>query len=296
MMSRMRESLSSYILLSPWLLTLGAFWLYPLVYALYISFTNVTTLTGASSWVGLANYSAVFGDPIFWTALRNTCVFAAGTVPVTTALALALAVALNSAQTRWKDTFRAVVFVPTVTSLVVISLIFTNLYAQNGQLNALLSYVHLPFPERGWLLEPSTALFSIMAMDVWMSVGYYAVLFLAGLQAIPRDLYESAELSAAGAWMQFRTITLPLLKPTMLFVVVINTIKSFQVFVEIYVMTKGGPLPLEGTTTTLVYEVYRNAFEKTDSMGYASALAYVLFMFLLVISLLQMRFLRSPAK
>ena len=165
MTSSYRRSLSSYLLLSPWLLTLGIFWLYPLLYALYISFTKVTTLSGTSSWVGFDNYTAVFSDRLFWIALRNTCVFAAGTVPITTALALALAVALNSAQTRWKDTFRAVVFVPTVTSLVVISLIFTNLYAQNGQLNALLSFLHLPFPERGWLLEPSTALLSIMAMD-----------------------------------------------------------------------------------------------------------------------------------
>jgi multiple sugar transport system permease protein len=175
-------------------------------------------------------------------------------------------------------------------------LIFTNLYARDGQLNALLGLLKLPYPERGWLLEPSTALLSVMAMDVWMSVGYYAVLFLAGLQAIPKDLYEAAELSAASAWMQFRRITLPLLKPTMMFVLVINTIKSFQVFVEIYVMTKGGPLPLEGTTTTLVYEVYKNAFEKTDSLGYASAFAFVLFVFLLSLSLVQIRFFRGTAK
>ncbi|MFM7775411.1 MAG: carbohydrate ABC transporter permease [Candidatus Kapaibacterium sp.] len=292
MNARFRTIASTYGLLSPWILTLSIFWLYPLGYALYISFTKVITLSGESEWVGLANYAAVFNDRLFFVALQNTVVFALGTVPLTTVLALTLAVTLNSARTRWKDVFRAVAFVPTVTSIVVISLIFTNLYAHDGQINALLKLLDVPYPERGWLLEPSTALVSVMAMDVWMSVGYYAVLFLAGLQAIPTDLYEAAELSAAGAWTQFRRITLPLLKPTMMFVLVINTIKSFQVFVEIYVMTKGGPLPLEGTTTTLVYEVYKNAFEKTDSLGYASAFAFVMFLLLLLLSLVQARYFR----
>ncbi|MFN5865525.1 MAG: carbohydrate ABC transporter permease, partial [Candidatus Kapaibacterium sp.] len=138
MKARFREILSTYGLLSPWLLTLGIFWLYPLGYALYISFTKIVTLTGQSTWVGLSNYKAVFSDRLFWVAVQNTCVFAIGTVPVTTVLALAFAVTLNSAQTRWKDALRAVAFVPTVTSIVVISLIFTNLYARDGQLNALL--------------------------------------------------------------------------------------------------------------------------------------------------------------
>jgi multiple sugar transport system permease protein len=131
-----------------------------------------------------------------------------------------------------------------------------------------------------------------MAMDVWISAGYYMVLFLAGMEAIPKDLYESAELIGANAWQQFRRITLPLLRPTLLFVVVINSIKSFQVFVEVYVMTKGGPL---GATSTLVYEVYHQAFEQSDSMGYASAIAYLIFLILMVVSLLQMRFFKGRA-
>ncbi len=287
-----REWRHSSVLLSPWILSLSIFWMYPLLYALYISFTRYYTLSARAEWVGLENYVAVFRDPLFYKAFSNTCIFAFGTVPVTTAAALALALALNRPSTRWKSFFRATYFVPTVTSLVVISLIFSNLYARDGQLNALLALLHLPTVQRGWLLEPTTALPAIMMMDVWMSVGYYTVLFLAGLQAIPSDLYEAAELAAANAWTQFRRITLPLLRPTLLFVVVMNSIKSFQIFVEVYVMTKGGPLPLEGTTTTLVYEVYRNAFEKTDMLGYASAFAYIMFFFLLILSLLQVRFLQ----
>jgi multiple sugar transport system permease protein len=148
----------------------------------------------------------------------------------------------------------------------------------------------LPFPVDGWLLSPSTALPAIMAMDVWISAGYYMVLFLAGMEAIPKDLYESAELVGASPRQQFFQITLPLLRPTLLFVIVINSIKSFQVFVEVYVMTKGGPL---GATSTLVYEVYHQAFEQSDSMGYASAVAFLIFVTLMTVSLFQLRFLKG---
>jgi multiple sugar transport system permease protein len=171
----------------------------------------------------------------------------------------------------------------------VLSLIFTNLYARDGYVNGLLALAGLPHPENGWLLTQGTALPAIMAMDVWISTGYYMVLFLAAMEAVPRDLYENAELSGASKWQQFRLITLPLIKPTLLFVLVINTIKSFQIFVEVYVMTKGGPL---GATTTLVYSVYQQAFEQGDRMGFASALSWVIFAIIMVFSLLQMRLLR----
>lgn len=187
---------------------------------------------------------------------------------------------------------RSSYFLPSVTSLVVIALIFTNLYARDGYVNALCAMMGLPHPENGWLLTEGTALPAIMAMDVWISTGYYMVLFMAGMESIPKDLYESAELNGATKWQQFWKITLPMLRPTLLFVIVINSIKSFQIFVEVYVMTKGGPL---GATSTLVYEVYHQAFEQSDMMGYASALAYVIFVILLVMSFLQMRLLKERA-
>lgn len=286
-----REHLYGYTQLLPWIITFAVFWLYPLAYALYLSFTQYSTLSNTATWIGFDNYVAVFHDTLFWKAIINTTIFTFGTVPVTTTLALLLAVLLNKKYVRFVSFFRAAYFMPTVTSLVVIALIFTNLYAKDGYVNVLFNMIGLPHPEKyGWLQEPTTALGSIMAMDVWMSVGYYMVLFLAGLQTIPNDLYEAAELAGASAFTQFKKITLPLLRPTILFVVVINSIKSFQIFVEIYIMTKGGPL--EGTTTTLVYEVYRNAFGSTDSMGYASALAYIIFAILLALSLLQMKILK----
>ncbi|MBX3043458.1 MAG: sugar ABC transporter permease [Candidatus Kapabacteria bacterium] len=285
-----RSRLNTSVMLMPWIATFAIFWLYPLIYAAYLSLTDYNTLTGLADFKGFGNYTAIFSDDVFWKALSNTMIFTFGTVPVTTSLALLLAVFLNSKMTRFKEFFRASYFMPTVTSLVVISLIFTNLYSKDGYVNALLSILNLPYAERGWLLEPGTALFSIMAMDVWMATGYYMVLFLAGMQSIPNDLYESARLSGASISRMFFSITLPLLKPTLLFILVINTIKSFQIFVEIFVMTKGGPL---NATTTLVYQIFVNAFERSDKMGYASALAFVLFFILIIFSLLQMRFLRE---
>ncbi len=276
-------------LLLPWVITFAVFWLYPLIYASYLSLTEYSTLSNEARLIGFENYSRMLSDELFWQALSNTAIFTFGTVPVTTAIALLLASILNDKYTKLRGVFRASYFIPSVTSLVVISLIFTNLYSQNGYINFILSKLNLPFPERGWLQEPQTALFSIMAMDVWMAVGYYMVLFLAGMQTIPSDLYDAAELAGASAWQKFWRITFHMLRPTLLFVVVINTIKSFQVFVEIYVMTKGGPL---GTTTTIVYMIYDNAFSKSDSMGYAAAVAYVLFIILILFSFLQMKLLK----
>ena len=293
MANRLREHVHTATLLLPWIITLCVFWLYPLGYALALSFAKYGTLTNEISWIGWQNYRDVFASETFWTALRNTTVFTFGTVPITTALAILLAVILQrraATTPRLASVLRASYFMPSVTSLVVIALIFTNLYARDGYVNALLGMMGIDGPQRGWLLTQSTALPAIMAMDVWISVGYYMVLVLAGLEAIPRDLYESASLSGATPRQQFWRITLPMLRPTLLFIVVINTIKSFQMFVEVYVMTKGGPL---GATTTLVYEVYVQAFEQSDRMGYASALAYVVFVILLMMSLFQMRLLRT---
>jgi multiple sugar transport system permease protein len=285
-----REISRTLTLLSPWLLTFAVFWLYPLLYALYMSFTKYSTLTNTAKFIGFENYIKIFNDYFFWKAFTNTAIFTLGTVPVTTTLALALAVMLNSKLVRGVAFFRAAYFLPSVTSLVVIALIFTNLYSKDGYINALVQMLGFEGSARGFLLTPSTALASIMAMDIWIATGYYMVLFLAGLQTIPADLYEAARLAGASAWQQFKLITLPLIRPTMLFVVVINSIKSFQIFVEIYVMTKGGPLH---STTTLVYQVFVNAFEKADMMGYASALAYIVFVIILTFSLIQMKVLKA---
>lgn len=278
----------TWLFLSPWLITLLVFWVYPLLHSLYLSFSEYKTLSNEATWVGLANYERLLADEVFWKALANTLIFVVGTIPFTTIFAIVLAVMLNR-NIAWKSFYRSAYFIPSVTTLVVLSLIFTNLYAYDGYINGLLKIVGIPFPKDGWLMNTGTALPAIMAMDVWIATGYYTILILAALQAIPKELYEAAEIDGASRRQQFFKVTLPGLRPMLLFVIVINTIRSFQVFTEIYVMTKGGPS--NNATTTLVYEVYRNAFDRTDTMGYASAIAYVTFILILGVSLIQMKLL-----
>jgi multiple sugar transport system permease protein len=173
--------------------------------------------------------------------------------------------------------------------MVVIALIFSNLFARGGYIHLLAQMAGLHPPENGFLLSTKTALPAIMAMDIWMASGYYMLLFLGGLQTIPTELYEAARISGASRWQRFRYITLPMLKPVTLFIIVINSIKSFQVFVEIFVMTKGGPL---NATFTGVYFVYETGLRQFD-FGYASAAAYVLFAIIALASVIQFKMLKT---
>jgi multiple sugar transport system permease protein len=270
--------------LLPWLITLILFWLYPLLHSFYLSLTDYELLARDSHFVGLANYFNLFRDPDFRKALANTAIFVIGTIPFTTLFALGLALLVNR-RIRGVEIFRSAYFIPSITSLVVIALIFTNLYSRGGYLTMLCDLVGIPTPERGFLFSETTALPAIMAMDVWIASGYYMLLFLAGLKSIPTEQYEAAEIDGASAWSSFLNITLPQLRPIALYVVLINTIKSFQVFVEVFVMTKGGPL---NSTLTAVYFVYDRGLHRFD-MGYASAAAYILFVLIMIFALIQMR-------
>lgn len=278
---------TTFLFLLPWFLILIFFWLFPIIYSLILSFTEYNVLTGEAKWIGLSNYFELFKDPDFWVALKNTMIFVVGTIPFTTIFALILAVLINQ-KIPLKSLFRAGFFIPSITSMVVIALIFTNLYAKDGYINFLFNLIGLPTPEKGWLLSEKTALFSIMAMDIWMATGYYMLLFLAALQAIPLELYQVSDIFGASFWQKLWHVTLPHLRPMTLFIILINTIKSFQIFVEIFIMTKGGPL---NSTQTLVYLVYEQGLHKFR-MGYASAIAYVLFFIILVFSLIQMKLFR----
>ncbi|MBI3871905.1 MAG: sugar ABC transporter permease [candidate division Zixibacteria bacterium] len=281
-----KRDAAAWLLVSPWVVTLLVFWAYPLAYALAVAFANLDIFSGQWRWVGIANFSAVLTNPDFSTALWHTVIFTAGTVPVTTALAIVVALALNR-RLPGRAFFRAGFFAPTLTATVVIALVFMHLYAQGGYLYRLAEVIGLPVPDRGFLFEQKTALLSVMVMDVWVSVGYYALLFLAGLQAIPAELVEDAILHGAGAWQRFWAITWPYLRPTLLYAVVIDLIKSFQIFTEIFVMTQGGPL---GATTTAVYHIYSTGFERFN-LGYASAAAFVLFALIAIVGALQFRLL-----
>jgi multiple sugar transport system permease protein len=284
------ERTAALVWLAPWVLTFAVFWLYPLLHAFALSLTEYHALLGVQRVLGWENYRALLSDPQFWRALRVTLLFTLGTVPVTITLALILALVLESSVVRWRGLWQSTLLLPSMTSLVVLALIFTNLYARHGWVSTIAATLGLPVPQRGWLQEPSTALPAVMAMDVWASVGYYALLLLAGLQTIPREYDEVARLAGANALQRLRWVVLPLLRPMLAFALVLNTIKALQVFVEIYVMTRGGPL---GATTTLVYLVFVNAFEHVDRMGYAAALAYVSFLLIGIVAVVQLRLLRQ---
>ena len=283
---RAQSRSTSWALLSPWIAAFAVFGLYPFAFSLWASVTDYSPIRAGTQFVGFANYARALGDPAFWTALGNTAFFVVGTIPFTTALALGLALAVQPAF-RGRTFFRVGFFVPSVVSVVVLSLIFKGLYAGQGPINLGLRSLGLPAPD--WLLDPHTALPAIMAMDVWSASGYYMIIFLAGLEAIPRDLYEAARLEGASSWARFTRITLPLLRPTLLFVLVVNTVRSLQIFAEVFVMTRGGPLH---RTTTVVYYLYEQAFYRFD-LGYASAVAYLLFAVTLGLAWIQMRLVRS---
>jgi multiple sugar transport system permease protein len=282
---KLRQS-TGILLASPWIATFLIFWFFPLLYSLFLSFTDYRLLKPSYEWIGFDNYIGLFSDPAFIDSIKNTFIFVIGTIPTTTIIALLLAI-LIARNFTGRTLFRSAFFMPSITSMVVIALIFANLYSRGGYIYLLAKMLGIIPPDNGFLLSNKTALLSVMAMDIWMSVGYYMLLFLAGLKSIPIELYEAADVAGAGPWRKFCSITLPLLKPVTLFIIVINTIKSFQIFIEIFVMTKGK----YGTSTT-VYFIYESGLSRFN-FGYASAAAYVLFVIIAIFSFLQFKLMRQ---
>ncbi len=284
-----KDKISTLIFLSPWIISFLVFSLYPFLFSLYLSFTRYSPIRNRPPrFVGLYNYVKLLTrDRVFDIALKNTVLFVVITVPITTIIALTIANVLKSnLNIRGKQVFQSGYFMPVVTSIVVIATIFSYLYSPVGYLTAFAKFLGLTIRHgRGILAEPSYAFPAIMIMDIWASFGYYTILFLAGLESIDKNVYEAAELDGARGFKLFRYITLPLLSPMLFFVLVINTIRSFQIFTEIFVMTGGGPLR---RTTTLVYYLYEMGFHKMK-MGYAAAISYVLFAIILIFTIVQKR-------
>ncbi|HEY2923818.1 MAG TPA: sugar ABC transporter permease [Candidatus Eisenbacteria bacterium] len=273
----------SFLGLLPWSVCFAVFGLVPLLAALLLSFYFMNPLRpDLTHWVGVSNYARALGSPAFWHALRTTAIFVVGTLPVTLTLAYLVA-ALLSRLKRGEAFFRAAIFFPATLSMVVIALVFKSLYAEQGLLNGWLHALGLP-PVH-WLQDPRLALPSIMAMDVWASVGYYAILILAGRKTLPVEQLEAARLEGMTTLEVERRIVLPHVKPVILFVVLLNTIRSFQIFIEVFVLTRGGPLD---STLTLVYHLYERAFYHFE-MGYACAIAYILLLLVGAILLAQRR-------
>ncbi|WP_420031452.1 carbohydrate ABC transporter permease [Streptomyces sp. cg28] len=287
--SKLRTRATPYAFLAPVIVLFVGFKVYPVLYALYLSFTQ--NVGGVITFVGGANYQRIFGDPLFWTALRNTFEILVVQVPLMLGLAILLAVALNSKLLKWRSFFRVAYFVPIVMGLVAYGILFSALLNyQNGFINYLLTLVGLP--RVPWLTDPFWAKASIIMAMTWHYTGQSAVMYLAQLQAIPAELYEAAQVDGATRRQQFWHVTIPGLRPTILLTVVLSTIGTLQLFDEPYVLTNGGP---DNATLTIGMYLYNTAFKNFD-FGYASALGYVLAIIVTAISVIQSLVLRRRAQ
>lgn len=282
------EARAAVLFLAPAMVLLSLFFFVPVIAGLALSLTDfdLYTIGDASNirLVGVRNYRDLLGSGIFWTAFANTMYFALVGGPLTVAVSLAAALLVNAKLTRFKPLFRTIYFAPVVTTLVAVAIVFKYIYHPRfGMLNRFLDMLGLGQPD--WLGDPRLAMLSIILLAVWKGFGYTMIIFIAGLQQIPDELYEAATLDGAGAWRQFRHITLPMLAPTFLFVGVVVAIGQLQIFAEPYVMTRGGPL---NKTVTIVMLMYEQGF-KFWEMGYAAAVAFVLFLVIGAATLLQMK-------
>ena len=256
----------------------------PMFLVFWLSFTDYNILN-APEWIGVGNYQDLLSDPLFWTAVRNTLYYTAVIVPVGLVLSLLLAVFVNQ-RLPAISLFRTIFYAPVLMPIVAAALVWMLFYnPATGLFNWLLSLMGVPAQQ--FLTSRSLAMPSLIVMSLWKSVGFNMVIFLAGLQAIPRELYEAASLDGAARVRSFFSITVPLLTPSFIYVITTSLIQSFQVFSQIYVMTNGGP---DNATTTIVHQIYRNAFVHLD-MGYASAMAVLLFLVLVIASLANVRLL-----
>lgn len=288
MVASLQRLATPLLFVAPILILATTFYFVPVFKAFMLSLQKWLIITGQDpEFVGLANYRELFGERRFKIAFWNTVYYAVGTVPIGVAISLGLALLLD-APIQFKAGFRAIFFIPVIIPRVVVAMIWGFMFgAYGGAVNQILQAFGAE-PVR-WLANPDTAMNAIIVTSLWGGVGFNMVIFLAGLQSIPNEYHEAARVEGANLWQQFVHITFPLLRPTLLFAVVIATIASFQVFTQVFVMTEGGPA---FSTTTLVYYIYVSAFEHFR-MGYAAAVAVILFLGLLLLSLIQLRLLRS---
>jgi multiple sugar transport system permease protein len=286
--SRWRAVAVPYLFLSPMLLLFLIFRIYPLLYGLYISFTNARLGRSDYVFTGLSNYERLLDDTRFQVSMLNTGIYTVeSTLPIL-GLPLLLAVLLNRG-VALRALLRGAFFFPFTLSVVTVGL--TWLWLLDGLVGPLNFYLKaVGFQTRPWLGDPATAMWAIVVTSTWWVTGYYLVIYLAALQDIPQHLYEAAAIDGATSWRSFRSITLPLLRPIILFVVVIHIIGSFQIFGQVFVMTNGGP---GDVTRTVVQHLYETGFKDLFHFGSASAMSWVLFLVIVVFSVAQFRFLRG---
>ncbi len=282
-MKTYNKVLTPYLLIIPSFIILTLFFFIPFIETFILSFKSYQNIY-SPDWVGVANYIKLFNSPIFWKTLFNTFLYVFIVVPALIVLPLIIAIVVNQ-KIKGSNLFKLIIYLPVVVSLVVAGIAWKWIYANSGILNYLISLVQLPAV--GWLTDPNIAIFSVMIVTVWKGLGYYMLIYLAALTTIPKDLYEAADIDGASSLNKHLLITIPHLKPTIALVSIISSISGMKIFVEIYVMTKGGPL---NSSKTIVYYIYQRAFENLD-LGFASAAGVVLLVITLIFSILNIKFL-----
>lgn len=278
---RLRNTLIGWSFILPNFIGFGLLTLIPIVVLFYMSFTNWNVF-GKADWIGLANFERLIGDGSFRVSVVNTLYYSVLHIPLTIVVSLGLALLLNN-KLRGVAFFRTAAFFPYITSIVAIAVVWNLLFSpEYGPINEFLRFIGIQNPP-GWLTSPEWAMPAVVIVGTWRDMGYYMILFLAGLQTVPRELHEAARVDGASVWQRFVNVTLPCLRPTMFFVTVMLTINSFKIFDLILVMTDGGP----GQSTLVLSQfIYRKGFEESQ-FGYASAAAVTLFFMCIIVTILQ---------
>ncbi|WP_130014444.1 carbohydrate ABC transporter permease [Serinicoccus sediminis] len=284
-----REERAGWLLTLPFLLLFGVFTAWPVIQSVFFSVTDITNRDLRSpfqvNFVAFEQYAKAFGDPVFRQAALNTAYFVLVGVPLTMTIALAAAIALNTGITRFRAVYRLGFYTPVITSIVAVAVVWRFLlHPDSGLVNTVLGWVGIDGPN--WLGSTTWAMPSLIAMATWRNFGTAMIIFLAGLQSVPQQLHEAAAIDGANAWQRFRNVTVPVLRPTILFVSVTTAIGYLQFFEEPFVMTQGGPL--NSTISASMYTYQQFSF---GNYGYAAALSYLIFLVIAIVTALQFRFL-----
>jgi putative chitobiose transport system permease protein len=285
-----KQRLTPYLFLFPALLLLGLTVFWPALQAFYLSFTSYEDISQPPQWIGMANFLKLWRDAVFWKTLENTVLYLVGVVPILVFAPLVLAILVNQ-KLRGMNWFRTAYYTPVVISMVVAGIAWKWLYAENGLLNQSLKALNLVSDGIPWLTVPDKllgivpiSLASVMAVTIWKGLGYYMVIYLAGLQSIPPDVYEAAAIDGSDGIRKHWEITIPLMRPYLALVAVISAISATKVFEEVYIMTQGGPL---NSSKTIVYYLYEQAFSNLE-ISYACTIGLVLFLIILGLSILRL--------